>query len=95
MSSSDIKKSILQVNSTTLPQAEIDIARRLFDRKPHAEHKLSLLHNLCAVNHNPGVYIQAIHALVKRGAISYNHGWYSANKMTGAIVEGDMHGEIN
>ena len=89
MSSSDIKKSVLQVHATTLPQAEIDIARRLFDRKPHAEHKLSLLHNLCAVNHNPGVYIQALRALVESEGIAYERGWYRANVKTAAIVEGD------
>ena len=87
----DEKRSVPQAPvcapaSITPQQAEIDIARRLFDRKPHAEHKLSLLHNLCAVNHNPGVYIQALRALVKRGEITYLHGWYRANDKTAAIV---------
>ena len=74
----------------TLRQAEIDIVRRLIDRKPHAEHKLPLLRHLCNDNnHDTWTYIQALNGLVERGAITYERGWYRANDKTAAIVEGD------
>ena len=82
----DTQAPIIAPAPLTLRQAEIDIARKMLDGKRRGWHKHILLRHLSAVNHNPGVYIQSLRALVERGEIVFERGWYRANDKTAKIV---------
>jgi hypothetical protein len=73
----------------TLRRAEFDIACRLLDRKPRGWHKLHLLRHHCDDLHDPWTCIEALNTLTENGVITYSHGWYRANEITGEIIGRD------